>query len=525
MNRSKYNLALMAVALLTAAACSKSMNMLPQEESSVRFEVEVDGTKAMLINNDGAGFESFKTNGFSVTAYEGTQQKMNKVSVTNNGTVWTYTGEYLWRKFTTMNFFAFYPKALASSLSTSNTGISAFSYSPLDSESATVKGQTDYMLATYNGTGNDGVAPLAFIHPLASVNFVVGNISGNLTSISNIAIGGFYKTATCTPSCQASNVTCTWSNHGGYATGGALSQRLNPIVTDITEDVAVGEPFLLIPGQTFSAAHPLAVYLTVTIDGVARTVLADITGGSLEQGKTTTFAINYEGGDRISFSPVSVTAWGTNAGGSADAVEKLPYVEIGGIKWATKNLEAKRETDYGAYAAWGAPGGFKPTGNSFYPGFYWSNAPFNNGSSTYDETYFNSVKNTVYPGGVLALEYDAAYATLGGNWRLPTMAEFKNLSDNTNKTWQTDYHGHTGVNGLLFTSKDDPTISIFLPAAGDAQGANLVGAGTHGYYLSSTLSADRSEFVYTLTFTNTVSSQYTSRFCGFAVRPVYDDTE
>lgn len=35
-------------------------------------------------------------------------------------------------------------------------------------------------------------------------------------------------------------------------------------------------------------------------------------------------------------------------------VVPVEYVEIGGVKWATKNLGAEKETDYGYYFAWGA---------------------------------------------------------------------------------------------------------------------------------------------------------------------------
>ena len=94
----------------------------------------------------------------------------------------------------------------------------------------------------------------------------------------------------------------------------------------------------------------------------------------------------------------------------------------------------------------------------------WEHAPFNNGSSEYDETYFSSVKDTVCPNGILAKEYDAATQIMGGNWRMPTKNELKELIDNTNSVWVPNYH-NSGINGRQFTSKKNDN-SIFIPAAG-----------------------------------------------------------
>ena len=95
----------------------------------------------------------------------------------------------------------------------------------------------------------------------------------------------------------------------------------------------------------------------------------------------------------------------------------------------------------------------------------WRTTPFNNGSRDYDETYFNSVKDTVCPNGILAKEYDAATQIMGGDWRMPTQTELKELRDNTTSVWVKDYNG-SGVNGRKFTSKTNGN-SIFIPASGE----------------------------------------------------------
>ena len=95
----------------------------------------------------------------------------------------------------------------------------------------------------------------------------------------------------------------------------------------------------------------------------------------------------------------------------------------------------------------------------------WEYMAFNNGSKYFDEAYFKTVKDTVCPDGVLALEYDAAHVIMGGDWRMPTNAEMQELIDNTDHSWVTNYQG-SGIKGSMFVSKTDSSKSIFIPAAG-----------------------------------------------------------
>ena len=65
------------------------------------------------------------------------------------------------------------------------------------------------------------------------------------------------------------------------------------------------------------------------------------------------------------------------------------YVDLGlpsGLKWATRNIGATSETDYGDYFMWGS------TTPNTASQCNWSNAPFNNESSSFDEGYFNAHK-------------------------------------------------------------------------------------------------------------------------------------
>ena len=138
------------------------------------------------------------------------------------------------------------------------------------------------------------------------------------------------------------------------------------------------------------------------------------------------------------------------------------YVNLGlSVKWATCNIGATSETDYGVYFQWGDISGISRSliGKYSDENYSWATAPFNDGSSDYDEVYFNSAKNTVCPNGILAKEYDAARAIMGGDWRMPTKAEFDELLSGTTNEWTQV----NGVNGRKFTGSNGNY--IFIPAA------------------------------------------------------------
>ena len=149
----------------------------------------------------------------------------------------------------------------------------------------------------------------------------------------------------------------------------------------------------------------------------------------------------------------------------------------------------------------------------------WATAPFNNGSDSYNEEYFNSVKDTVCPNGVLAKGYDAASHIMGGDWKMPTKAEFQELIDNTTNKWVEDYNG-SGVNGRKFTSKING-ISIFFPAAGFCTNGSVRNVGSLGGVWSSSLYASGPGNAWRLYFrSGGCGVDNGSRYYGWSVRGV-----
>ena len=201
-------------------------------------------------------------------------------------------------------------------------------------------------------------------------------------------------------------------------------------------------------------------------------------------------------------------------------IKQIEYVDLGlpsGLKWAKCNVGAEKETDYGDYFMWGS------TTPNTADECTWANAPFNNHSSDYNETYFNSVKGTVCPNGVLAKEYDAASQIMGGDWRMPTKAEFQELIDNTTNEWVTNYKG-TGVNGRKFTSKTDTSKYIFIPAAGCRSYSSFTDQGDYGLVWSSSLNTSHPEYAWSLDFDldNCSMDDHCYYYGIFVARGVFD---
>lgn len=210
-------------------------------------------------------------------------------------------------------------------------------------------------------------------------------------------------------------------------------------------------------------------------------------------------------------------------------------------KWAYCNVGAFLPEEYGLYFAWGETTGHKANfetlkfENDYC--FDWAHAPFNNGSSAYDETYFSSVKGTLYAGGYLALDYDAARVNWGGSWRMPQNAEFQALKDATYWAWDNtekryyvfspDANHLAGERASSFPadlSKTDALFS-FSTSGGYGNNVDLKDTETRVRYWSSNLISSRDDYSYGLNIDNygsvTISGTYPRNY-GLRVRPLSD---
>ena len=189
------------------------------------------------------------------------------------------------------------------------------------------------------------------------------------------------------------------------------------------------------------------------------------------------------------------------------------YVDLGlSVKWATFNVGATRPEEYGDYFAWGE--------TETKTDYTLSTYKYCNGSDTaltkycnksyYGNNGFTDTKTTLDP------EDDVAHVKWGGDWRMPTQADFNELRNNCDWSWVTQ----NGVNGWKVTSRKNSSRSIFLPAAGCRFDTILDYVGSVGFYWSSSLYTDNPDYAWYLGFFDDHYTTYYYRYYGRSVRPV-----
>lgn len=194
--------------------------------------------------------------------------------------------------------------------------------------------------------------------------------------------------------------------------------------------------------------------------------------------------------------------------------EPHEYVDLGlSVKWATCNVGAYKPEDSGDFYAWG-----ETVPKSYYSEFsyQWCDSVLYNSLNKY-----NGIEKCGKVDHLETLEPadDVAHVKWGGQWRMPTKAEFDELIENCTWTWTTI----NNVNGYRITSKKEGFTdrSIFLPAPGGFSYSNINLYNSYGGYHSSSLNTEYPGFNYYLGFgsgNQYVSSDY--RFAGSTVRPV-----
>jgi hypothetical protein len=145
----------------------------------------------------------------------------------------------------------------------------------------------------------------------------------------------------------------------------------------------------------------------------------------------------------------------------------METVDLGltsGTLWATCNLGATTPEGAGNYYAWGE---LAPRTGSY-----------GSANSTISAKYQNSSLTELEP------EDDAAYYLMGGDWRLPTQAQFQELK--TECTWT--QATQNGVSGFTVTGTNGN--SIFIPAAGSIRSGTTPSLTTQAFLWSSTKSSD-----------------------------------
>jgi len=175
------------------------------------------------------------------------------------------------------------------------------------------------------------------------------------------------------------------------------------------------------------------------------------------------------------------------------------WVDLGlpsGTKWATCNVGASKPEDYGDHFAWG-----ETSKKSTYS---WDTYKY---GGRYD------VKNI--GSNIAGTQYDVASVKWGGSWRMPTLAQSKELFNNTTSEWTTQ----NGVKGRKFTSKKN-SMSIFIPAAGGQFSGYSTEGEDGGTWLANVYQENNEAYIFNFTNEGIWWDTYDYRCNGYTVRPV-----
>jgi len=196
-------------------------------------------------------------------------------------------------------------------------------------------------------------------------------------------------------------------------------------------------------------------------------------------------------------------------------------VDLGlSVKWASFNLGASVPEEYGDYFAWGE---VAPKEDFRWATYKWCV----NGDGSQLTKYCNN-SNYGYNGfldnkTVLDPEDDVASVILGGNWRMPTYDEFKELEANCVYEWTS----LNGVYGNKITSNKEGYTDkwIFLPAAGDWSVMPIDSEESDCRYWSSSLGRGFPNSAYFILGDSgeIFWGNMLFRYCGLSVRPVYGE--
>ncbi len=174
------------------------------------------------------------------------------------------------------------------------------------------------------------------------------------------------------------------------------------------------------------------------------------------------------------------------------------WVDLGlpsGIKWATMNIGANNDYNYGDYYQWGA-------------------------KDVYANTYSTNNYNMGFTNITPTSGYDVVRNSWGVTWRMPTRTECDELYNKC--TWVSTTKN--SINGMLGTSKINGN-TIFLPKSGYLSSGNGSNVGSACEYWTSIVNTSNKENACSFRFISPTDYACTTdgtRRLGKSIRPVSD---
>lgn len=164
-----------------------------------------------------------------------------------------------------------------------------------------VASQQDLILADKTTDGLDPDMHLVFSHALSALKFKFSSEGGFEGTIKSISINNIYTSATYT-------LGIGWGGLGGKQTRSVTVGKAFS-ASSAGAQITGGESTLLLLPQTFPADATLSVEVQSAFGASTRTLIASLSGYSLEAGAVHTLSLSIS--DKLTVSGVTLDAWGS----------------------------------------------------------------------------------------------------------------------------------------------------------------------------------------------------------------------
>lgn len=208
------------------------------------------------------------------------------------------------------------------------------------------------------------------------------------------------------------------------------------------------------------------------------------------------------------------------------------------LKWAVCDIDITQKDGFcktpftydKSFFSWGNIVGHTPKNNSFIDVYDWGSV--NPAEPWYDGQPYGNTKGATLMGNIpVGEEFDAARATLGQNWRMPTTDEFAELLAgsiyiNADGTEVDISKGDkrvivNNIVGIYLQSKTNGN-RLFFSASGLGVGNSWNNRGVNGYYWSSMFDSSRNAINLSFYSGNVNPQRINNRCDGFAIRAVHE---
>ena len=324
----------------------------------------------------------------------------------------------------------------------------------------------------------DEAVELAFTHKMAKmcVNVTAGDGVNSIKGISVLNVRptvSFNQATGEVGEATGEPISIAMSNNGAAV---IPAQTIDGDILAIETDK--GTAVFVANDIVFEAGYRYTANITVNLQAVG----------------TTTAITNWTSTGAVTVNPVVSVA--------SDAPAGVVAVDLGlSVKWANMNIGATEETGNGTYFAWGE------TTDKTYFYYSWDTYAWcrENGDHhlltkycpTNYQNYWFDQSGRIPADNKLTLDLgdDAARASWGGNWRMPTYDEWKELITQCTWTWEWGQLNSSGnTTGVRVTGKNGN--SIFLPASGklinNYRETFEIGTYEKGYYWTSSVGGNPS---------------------------------